>query len=161
MEDIDNTWANNYLLTESQYNIFYPEIPQTVTLFFLYINTKNELECLHKDSAILDNGILHSSTIATLVNTRSKLSTQRYRLSYLLMYNNTNSPQQIIDNQIQSTKLTLCEPLRNASFANTIAFLSDLNSLFFIFRAIKPSSSKSRKIYNSNTNRQKTLRKYT
>ena len=53
-EEFDTSWIDNFKKDNEKYSDFYTEEVTNITLFFIYINNKNDVENLSRDLMILD-----------------------------------------------------------------------------------------------------------
>ena len=53
-KDLDSSWIDEFKKDNEKYSDFYTEDVTTITLFFIYIDHKNNVENLSRDLLILD-----------------------------------------------------------------------------------------------------------
>jgi len=158
-EDIDTLWIDNFKKDNEKYSDFYTEEVTNITLFFIYINNKNEIENLSRDLLILDRkNIVARDQLIQLIKQNQIHNNIKYKLFSLLKYNIDIEPEEIynvINNTDESSfnkRFFIQEKyLNNIIYKNTINIFQDLNSLFLIFKEIIPH------VNNKNNNTKKTI----
>lgn len=166
MELFDNSWVEEYERLEKNYEMFYKETVENVKLFYVYVSKNNQIENVHQDDAILNNGTLIKDKMLDLIKTNKNKNGISYRLKHLLKYNislASGDVQDFLHNKINETYLSPITFLEDIYFEKTINILQDLNSIYFIFREKETqdtSHSQTKKITLINRHR-KTRRKTT
>lgn len=149
-DEIDNSWINNFNKLEIDYKNFYKEVSQDIEIFFIYVDEKKEIESLKKINYKLDSGIIDKDKIIYLIKNYKIFNNKSYNLISLLKFNMNIEPSDVTDlfdlddaNEYLSSQRFL----NNITFEDTISIFQDLNSLFMIFYASKPSINSTRKVY--------------
>tara|TARA_Y100000389_G_C17462724_1_gene523059 strand:- start:2425 stop:2943 length:519 start_codon:yes stop_codon:yes gene_type:complete len=148
-DEIDNTWVNEFYNLEKDYDQFYKEIPKKVEIFFLYVNSQNEIESLKKNIFDLNDSKLDKNRIIYLIKNNQCLNNKYYKLISLLKFNPTIEPDIVIknlDEDYESEYLTSERFLTDMHFDDTINIFQDLNSVFMIFYAPKLNINNTKKI---------------
>jgi hypothetical protein len=159
-EDIDTSWIEHFKKDNEMYSDFYTEEVNNITLFFIYIDHKNNIENLSRDLLILDrkNTIVRDQLIQ-LIKQNHTHNNNKYKLTSLLKYNIDLEPEEIynfINNKDHSSfnkRFFIQEKyLNDIIYKNTINIFQDLNSLFFIFNEKNP-------LVNNNNSKNNTTKK--
>ena len=166
-EEFDTSWIDNFKKDNEKYSDFYTEEVTNITLFFIYINNKNDVENLSRDLMILDrkNTVMRDQLIQIIKqnqNHNNNNNKYKYKLISLLKYNIDIEPEEIynfINNKDESSfskRFFIQEKyLNDIIYKNTINIFQDLNSLFFIYKETSPISNN--KSNNSNNITKKTI----
>ena len=166
-EEIDTSWIDHFKKDNEKYSDFYTEEVTNITLFFIYINNKNDVENLSRDLMILDrkNTVMRDQLIQIIKqnqNHNNNNNKYKYKLISLLKYNIDIEPEEIYnfinnkDDSSFSKRFFIQEKyLNDIIYKNTINIFQDLNSLFFIYKETSPISNN--KSNNSNNITKKTI----
>ena len=135
-------WLTKQRELEADYNEFYPEIPTSIQLYFLYITNNNELEGLGKETHILDQyGKVNKHSLFSIIEARQNNSNKNYKLCNILKYNITATPREILEKELDDVSCNLYFDEVNGSvpiiFNETICVLQDLNTLFVVLKEIE------------------------
>jgi hypothetical protein len=164
-EDVDTSWIDDFKKDNEKYSEFYTEEVTNITLFFIYIDHKNNIENLSRDLLILDrkNTIFRDQLIQLIKQNQIQNQIQnnnnkyKYKLFSLLKYNIDIEPEEIynfINNKEDysfNKRFFIQEKyLNDIIYKNTINIFQDLNSLFFIFKETNPIVNNN--INNNNNN---------
>ena len=161
-EDLDTSWIDSFKKDNETYSDFYTEEVTNITLFFIYIDHKNEIENLSRDLMILDkkNTVMRDQLIQ-LIKQNQTHNNNKYKLISLLKYNIDIEPEEIYnfinnkDNSSFNKRFFIQEKyLNDIIYKNTINIFQDLNSLFFIYKETLP-------IANNNSNNSNNITKKT
>jgi deoxyadenosine/deoxycytidine kinase len=140
--NIDDEWISEFNDEERRYGQFYKEPNTFISLQFIYINSKKEIEHVtQQGNHQLDKeNILSSTTLNKLISERNHINGSSYRLYKLLLNNITLEPDDIISNELLKNPVQLREitEIMDITLDETINYFKSLNTLFFVFvRAIK------------------------
>jgi len=155
-EDLDTSWIDEFKKDNEKYSDFYTEDVTTITLFFIYIDHKNNVENLSRDLLILDkkNTIVRDQLIQLIKQNQNQNKNQiqnqnhmynnnKYKLISLFKYNIDIEPEEIykfINNKDDSSYnkrfFTQEKYLNDIIYKKTINIFQDLNSLFLIFKEV-------------------------
>lgn len=178
-EILNTDWIEQLKDAENVYNDFYKEPVTSIKVFFLYVNTANELEHIYSDVCLLNaEGVISGNNIVSLIKHNQYFHSVKYKLMSLLKYNIDLEPHEVpyyisdasddADADAAADKNTtrfftteryLGGDIR---FVDSINMFQDLNALFFIFTepVKKPAavsatatSSQTKKVYLSSVNR--------
>jgi hypothetical protein len=147
-EDLDTSWIDEFKKDNEKYSDFYTEDVTTITLFFIYIDHKNNVENLSRDLLILDkkNTIVRDQLIQLIKQNQNQNKNHmynKYKLISLFKYNIDIEPEEIykfINNKDDSSynkRFFIQEKyLNDIIYKKTINIFQDLNSLFLIFKEV-------------------------
>lgn len=161
-EEFDTSWIDHFKKDNEKYSDFYTEEVTNITLFFIYINHKNDVENLSRDLMILDrkNTVVRDQLIQIIKQNQTH-NNNKYKLISLLKYNIDIEPEEIYnfinnkDDSSFSKRFFIQEKyLNDIIYKNTINIFQDLNSLFFIYKETSP-------IANNNSNNSNNITKKT
>ncbi len=135
--NIDDEWISEFNDEERKYGQFYKEPNTFISLQFIYINSKKEIEHVtQQGNHQLDKeNILSSTTLNKLISERNHVNSTSYRLYKLLLNNITLEPDDIISDELTKNHVELREitEIRDITLDDTINYFKSLNTLFFIF----------------------------
>ena len=157
-DEIDETWVNEELAEEDEYNLFYRETPTTAAAFFLYSNRAGEMVAVAKEVVDLDDGVLSCAASAALAHARSTLHGRKYALMSLLRYNHTADARDLASGKHDGEYLSVVRRVDDIKFAPTVGLLLDLNCVIFVFRE-KRTDASTRKAREIIMRRRKTIKK--
>ena len=157
IEELDNSWIKEFKDIESDYDDFYKEKPSSVKLFFIYVDSSNNIESMQEESYLLD----HKATIPKInlihiIKNKQCLNDKIYRLISLMKFNITIEPEDVpklleLSKESGSEYLTCEKNLNDIKFGDTVCILQDINALYFIFYAdIKKRARDTKRILLSN-----------
>lgn len=159
IEDIDTSWIDEFKKDNEKYSDFYTEDVSNITIFFIYIDHKNNIENLSRDLMILDkkNTIVREQLIQVIK--QNHININKYKLISLFKYNIDIEPEEIYnfinkDDSSFNNRFFIQEKyLNDIIYKKTINIFQDLNSLFLIFKEITPINKNN----NKNNNTKKTV----
>jgi hypothetical protein len=143
-EDLDTSWIDEFKKDNEKYSDFYTEDVTTITLFFIYIDHKNNVENLSRDLLILDkkNTIVRDQLIQIIKQNQIHMY-NKYKLISLFKYNIDIESEEIykfINNKDDSSynkRFFIQEKyLNDIIYKKTINIFQDLNSLFLMFKEV-------------------------
>jgi hypothetical protein len=157
-DDLDTSWIDAFKKDNETYSDFYTEEVTNITLFFIYIDHKNDIENLSRDLMILDRkNTIGRDQLIQLIKQNQHHNHNKYKLISLLKYNIDIESEEIYnfinnkDNSSFNKRFFIQEKyLNDIIYKNTINIFQDLNSLFFIFKETLP-------IVNNNNCTKKTV----
>ena len=144
--DLDVSWIERYKELEKNFDDFYKEKSENIEMFFLYVNSDDELETVNSSTYILDmNSRIPKDRLINVINENREKHGKKYRLINLVKYNVTIDPEDVIhmlgvDEQEGDTYITHESYNRDIHFADTVCILQNLNSLYFIFGETNPKT---------------------
>ena len=160
-EDLDTSWIDEFKKDNEKYSDFYTEDVTTITIFFIYIDHKNNVENLSRDLLILDkkNTIVRDQLIQIIKQNQNKIQINKYKLISLFKYNIDIEPEEIykfINNKDDSSynkRFFIQEKyLNDILYKKTINIFQDLNSLFLIFKEVSTPISNNMNMNRTNMN---------
>jgi hypothetical protein len=130
----DETWINEFY----EYNDFYKEPLSTISLQFIYVNRRKEIEHLTETSITLDKeNVLLSSTLSKIISERKYVHSVDFRLYKLLCYNITAEPADVIDIDVdvieKKAELREITEIGDIVFNDSINYFHSLNMLYFVY----------------------------
>ena len=135
-DSFDDESVKDYQRLEKYYDNFYKTKPNTITLFFIYVD-KNEVESLHEKKFILnEDSKICSDELVFIIKNHQILHNKKYTLTSLLRYNFTMEPDEILKmkQDYNGEYLDIIKSyLSDIYFADTVGILEDINALFFVF----------------------------
>jgi hypothetical protein len=133
-DTIDDEWITEFNEEERSYGKFYKEPNAFISLQFIYINSKREIEHVTQVKHQLDKeNILTSTTLNKLISERNYVNNTNFRLYKLLLYNVTLEPEEIINDENTQTEFREITEIADIAVEDTINYLKSLNTLVFIF----------------------------
>lgn len=128
IESIDESWVNEFKEEEKEYNDFYKEKVDNITLFFLYVNKEKELESISKEPYLLEdeNGLITKDQLVTIIKKR-----QEKHLNGTINNNNSNTNNHL-KNNIKKYKLISLyryNPCLDSEDVNSFIERNDYNNL--------------------------------
>ena len=130
----EDEWITEFNEEERKYGMFYKEPNTSISLKFIYINSKKHIEYISQTQHTLDkDNTLTITTLNHIISERNKVNKTDFRLYKLLAYNITCDPHDIIEKQKTTTKLREITEISDIVFEDTITFFKELNTLYFIF----------------------------
>ena len=138
---MNTNWVNEFESTDKLYEDFYKESVETINIFCLYINSKNEIAHVSSEPHILQNETITKDTLFEIIRTKRTKEKTTYRLLSLLQYNFTKEPdaiiQQGINEQTEQTEqqnlLKSIHYLDDVTWERSVSCMRDLNCLYIIF----------------------------
>lgn len=163
-DDLDIEWIKTFENEDKDYNFFYKEPITNIKVYFLYINSKNELDKISEDVFILSNeNTINRNELIGLIKSHDKHDNIKYQLLSILNYNIDIDPEHINNYLNQPTEFPFLHSLKHIdtiALNPSISILQDINSIYFLFYEFNQNKSHSttKKVIISNT-RNKTKRK--
>lgn len=151
MDDIDESWTEDFKELERPYDQFYKDRSQSIKLIFLYANSLKELVTVRSERIMLDSdNLLKKKSLYKIITSNNSLNNTRYKLNSILRFNIDANPEDAIDGLNYSTAEDFSHEdsyMKDVHFLDTICTFQDLNTLFLLFQE------------DSKTNRQRGSRK--
>lgn len=139
MEIYDDSWIHNYEILEKDYSSFYKEFVDSVKLYFIYINDKNEIDIINQEDLII-SGKIEREKVYQIIKEKKDNNGVNYKLMGLLKYNISLEPCNIkhfledtLEIDAMDSFLTPLYKIEDIVFEDTITLFKDLNSVYFIF----------------------------
>lgn len=140
MEELDSKWIEDFEEDEL-YNEFYQDEVTSINVFFIHMNTDNEIKTIRNQEENIENNTLKKERIMTLIKENTKKENKDYQLVSLLKFNfdinNKELDEFLEDNKDLSKYLTTLSYLSDIKWNNTILFFQKLNGLYLLFKERK------------------------
>ena len=162
--DIDETWIDDFEQIEKMYNGLYTEALQNVLVYFLYINKKNELFYVKKNSIEINNSKISKEHLVFLLKNNHIYKEKKFHPITILKYNINLKPKDILyylKNTDNYGFLSCEKNINTILWEASIPLFHELNSLFIIYGENVKTNNTTKKIYIRRKNHRKTKRKYT
>ena len=161
--DLDTRWIEEFEKIEGEYDDFYKEKLESVNLFLVYVNRKNEVFHIKNESILLEDGVLKKENLIYLIREYRKYDTKIFSPLSLLKYNISIDPEDVKKFIITPTNynfITNERYINSIHWEDSISLFHDMNSLHIIFyeKTPKNNHNKTKKIYIPT--KSKTRRKY-
>ena len=158
MEDsLDTEWINHFEDEDRDFNDFYKEPITSIKIYFLYVNTKNELEKINEEKHVLtQENMINKNELIKLIKTHDNNDGIKYRLLSVLNYNIDVDSENIYNYLKYPEDFPFLHSLRHIEPINlnpSISILQDLNSIYLIFHEINPTKSNTKRIVLRKSNR--------
>jgi len=151
-ERLDDDWLTKFTETDKLYQEFYKDDVYYTDIHFVYINPKNEIVKINKESFLLNNkNYIMREELVGLIKRNSIVDSTRYSVMSILKYNITLDPTNIksfVFNQ-EDNYLTPIKNIDTIKFDQTIHMFNDLNDLLIILyeKAVINTNNLTRKVY--------------
>lgn len=136
-EMLNDSWIEEYEVSELNYSSFYKEKIETIKLNYIYVDDTNHVSCLNQESLFIVDGKLDKEQIIDIIKNNRKKNNINYKLISILKSNITLEPEQIKtyidDDEYNEDFLSKVDILQDIYFKDTIHLFQDLNGLYFIF----------------------------
>ena len=146
MDDIDESWTQEFREIEGPYDRFYKEKADSVKLFFMYVNDDRELVSVKSERVMLDSqNLIKRETLCGKIKAREMCDGTRYKLRSLLRFNIDAEPEDALEalEGVEATDYIHDESyMDHIYFQDTICTFQDLNSLFFLFQEATKTNRK-------------------
>ncbi|MAP67487.1 MAG: hypothetical protein CMF80_07305 [Candidatus Marinimicrobia bacterium] len=157
--NIEESWLKNFKYHDKKKN---PPIFE-VKLFFLYVNSKNELEYLKEGSTyILQSKIFDKKDIIKNIKENQYIHKKKYKLISLLKFNidiNIENLEDFLLDTHDKNYMTALNNLEDITFTNNSTLFNELNNIFFVFLEDNYKNNTTKKIkFNTKTRNNKTKR---
>ena len=163
MESLNLEYLNEFDNLEKNYNKFYAKEVSTIKLFFIYINKNNEIYHVKSENETLDNTYLTNERLLYLIKNNQYNLFKKHKLVSLLQFNidlDHTDLKKFVLNEIQPNYLKSLKIIDTLKFNNSIKFLEDINSMYFIYTNIDSIYNTTKKIMLKSTkSKAKTRRK--
>jgi hypothetical protein len=132
--NFEDEWISEFNEEERKYGKFYKDSNASISLQFIYVNSKREIIHVSQSTHKLDKeNVLTSSSLNNIVFERNQLSSTCYRLYKLLLYNIETDPEDIINDALTTTQLREINEIADITIMDTVSYLQPINTLIFIF----------------------------
>lgn len=154
MEAIDTDWIEEFEKLDEIYKDFYKEQIQSIPIFMIYVDKKNEISFVRKSNISLEDGILKKNNMVALLKEYMYYNEKKYRPISLLKYNINIEPDEVnhyLRNDNTYDFLNIEQSIDDIVFEDSISLFHDINSLYVVFHeSWKSFHNKTKKIYIKN-----------
>jgi hypothetical protein len=136
-EEIDESWVTIYKDANKEYDIFYKEDVNVITISSIYINNKNEIQEITSDKKELSVlNYLTGPEITEFIKCKMNLLNGNIKNIGIFKYNITVDPENVeylLKHNEKFNYLTPVKKIKDIFFEPTISFFKDLNELIILF----------------------------
>ena len=151
IDELDDSWITEVEKEEEDYNSFYKEENETIKLVCIYINTKNNIYYIKKDTIMLENKILDKTKLIFLLKNNKIHNQKKHKLISILQYNIDLAPEDLalyLKNPDNFNFLRVKSSLNEIKWDDSVTLFKDLNSLHIIYYEDKKKlNNNTKKIY--------------
>tara|TARA_B100001093_G_scaffold24249_1_gene21438 strand:+ start:9723 stop:10226 length:504 start_codon:yes stop_codon:yes gene_type:complete len=159
--EIEDSWIKNFKEQE-----FIKKYEDTIhiSIFFIYINRRNELHIIKQGPTyILQSNQFEKQDLIDNIKKNSFVNNQKYKLLSILKYNvdvDANNLEDFLFKDNYDKYTETIKSLDTILFSNSTKMFNDINSLFILYHEnIKPCYTKKIKI-NTKSNRKTKSKRY-
>lgn len=162
MTELDTSWITTYENDYNKYKFIYIEEVEKIDIFYIYLDEDKNIIEIKKDKTNIENQKITKERLIYLIKNNNKINDIKYKINYILKYNITIKPENIIKfintpNTTDENYSQIIHSIDDIIYENTINIFQDLNALFIIY-SIHPTQNQTKKVYYYTKNR-KTKRK--
>jgi hypothetical protein len=147
--DLEDEWVNSILKENKDYDDFYNEVNNMVSIFFIYVNKYNKIIFVKKEDSYIDEGMMSKLDLSLIIKKNSKIDNKKFSPISLLKYNIDLEPHNInnyINNINGFNFLTVEKNIKDLQWKDSITLFKDINSLYIIYyEKIKKTTNKNTK----------------
>ena len=149
--EIEESWLKNF---KDQYYVKEYEDTVHISIFFIYVNTNNELEFIKQGPTyILQCNNFEKKDLMENIKKNSYINNRKYKLLSILKYNvdvSANNLEDFLNKYNYDKYIENIKTLDSINFSNSTKLFNDLNSLFIVYHEnIKPCYTKKIKLLKS------------
>lgn len=163
IKKLDTNWIDEFEKIDKQYEIFYKEDVNFVSLRYIYIDFSNEIQSIKEETLFLKTpNIFSRDELIGILKKNSFLNKTRYAVSCILKYNidiESKDVQHFLMADHPTSYVSLIKHIDSIPFEKTIAMFQDMNEIVIILYEKKESTNQTKRILCSS--HKKTLRKST
>tara|TARA_X000000950_G_scaffold167388_1_gene204435 strand:+ start:10903 stop:11391 length:489 start_codon:yes stop_codon:yes gene_type:complete len=159
--ELDN-WEDDFEKEDEPYKDFYKEEQDNINVFFIYINSSNEIIRTKKEKFILENNKIPKALLIEMLKKNMIVKNKKYKPISLIKYNLLLEPDEVQEYtyNTDSYDFMFIETLIDDIFwEKTITLFQNINSLHILFYEKKKSGAKTKKIYINKPSRKRTRKK--
>ena len=145
--ELDN-WEEKFETDDKPYKDFYKESQDNMNIYFIYINSDNEIIRTKKEKFILDENKLTKPLLIEILKKNMFIKNKKYKPISLIKYNVLLEPdevQEYIYNSDSYDFMFIETMIDKISWEKTITLFQNINSLHILFYEKKKSNSKPKK----------------
>jgi hypothetical protein len=146
--ELDN-WEEEFEIDDEPFKDFYKETQDNMNIYFIYINSENEIIRTKKEKFILDENKLTKSLLIEILKKNMFIKNKKYKPISLIKYNVVLEPddvQEYIYNFDSYDFMFIETMIAEIEWEKTITLFQNINSLHILFYEKKKSNSKTKKI---------------
>ena len=146
--ELDN-WEEEFEIDDEPFKDFYKETQDNMNIYFIYINSENEIIRTKKEKFILDENKLTKSLLIEILKKNMFIKNKKYKPISLIKYNVVLEPddvQEYIYNFDSYDFMFIETMIDEIEWEKTITLFQNINSLHILFYEKKKSNSKTKKI---------------
>ena len=168
IEDLDNSWLEEFEKLDNEYKNYYTEDLSFIKVSSVYVNKENNIEKLREEKYLLKMpGFLQKEELISLIKHNSFFNQIKYSVLSILKFNINLEPS-YLKTFLKSSKKNIgdlfLQSIKNIDtikFDKSISMFHDINEIFIIFheKIYKPVhntniNNKTKKVFiNSNANK--------
>lgn len=168
IEDLDNSWLEEFEKLDNEYKNYYTEDLSFIKVSSVYVNKENNIEKLREEKYLLKMpGFLQKEELISLIKHNSFFNQIKYSVLSILKFNINLEPS-YLKTFLKSSKKNIgdlfLQSIKNIDtikFDKSISMFHDINEIFIIFheKIYKPDhntniNNKTKKVFiNSNANK--------
>jgi hypothetical protein len=153
---LDTKWLEEFDLIDKDYAQYYKEDVNNISMQYIYVNKKDEIEEIKKDVIALKSpNYISREELVGILKRRSYNTNKRYTVLSILKYNIDIEPEDIshflvqssIDNNSFNIFLNKVHNIDAIPLNKTISIFRDLNDIIIIFYEKSNQLNQTKKIY--------------
>jgi hypothetical protein len=151
MDELDCEWIKEFETDEEIYKDFYKDTLETVKVFYLYVDSKNNLFHIKKDIIPLEDSKISKETLISILREHMTYNKCKYKPISILKWNINMEPEDVSSYLRDNSKynfLNIEDKIDLITFDDSINLFHSINSLYIIFHeSSKSFNNKTKKIY--------------
>ena len=153
MDDLDTTWIEEFEQDEEIYKDFYKDPIESMRVFLLYVDKKNNLFHIKKSMCPLNKSLIQKETLMKIIKENMFHNEKKYRPISILKWNIDIEPDDIskyMKNNSKTNFLTVEKKIDTLKFNDSINLFHNINSLYIVYhQSWKSFNNRTKKIYIS------------
>lgn len=159
--ELDN-WEEEFEIEDEPYKDFYKETQDNINIYFIYINSENEIIRTKKEKFILDENKITKSLLIEILKKNMIVKNKKYKPISLIKYNVLLEPdevQEYIYNFDSFDFMFIETMIDKIEWAETITLFQNINSLHILFYEKKKTNAKTKRIFINKPGKKRTRKK--
>lgn len=159
--ELDN-WEEDFEIEDEPYKDFYKETQDNINIYFIYINSENEIIRTKKEKFILDENKITKSLLIEILKKNMIVKNKKYKPISLIKYNVLLEPdevQEYIYNFDSFDFMFIETMIDKIEWAKTITLFQNINSLHILFYEKKKTNAKTKRIFINKPGKKRTRKK--
>ena len=160
--DLNDSWVENILEENKEYEHFYNEVNNTISIYKIYVNKNNSIISIKKDNHFIDNGVLTKFDLSLILKNSVKYNNIKFSPISLLKYNIDLDPinvQNYISDTEQFNFLSIENSIKDLKWNDSINLFQDMNCLYLIFYEKQQKKNETKSIFFKKYKKNKTRKK--